>query len=123
MPRYAALLRGIMPTNAKMPALKAAFESAGFEDVKTILGSGNVVFSARSATDASLQRKAEAAMERELGRSFLAIVRPIDVLRELLADDPFARFDVAPGAKRVVISLPRVFSIRVMKTGPFGVRR
>ena len=30
MPRYAALLRGVMPMNAKMPDLKAAFESAGF---------------------------------------------------------------------------------------------
>ena len=105
MPRYAALLRGIMPTNAKMPALKAAFEAAGFDDVKTVLGSGNVVFIARSATDAALQRKAEAAMERELGRSFLTIVRSIDTLRDLLASDPFARFDVAPGAKRVVTFL------------------
>ena len=105
MPRYAALLRGITPMNAKMPALKAAFESAGFEDVKTILGSGNVVFSARSSTGEALQRKAEAAMTRELGKSFLTIVRSIDFLRELLAADPFAAFGVAPGAKRVVTFL------------------
>ena len=60
MPRYAAFLRGVMPTNAKMPELKKAFESAGFTDVKTILSSGNVVFSARDASETSLQRKAEA---------------------------------------------------------------
>src|SRR3989475_9845092 len=47
MPRYAAFLRGVMPVNAKMSDLKKAFEAAGFTDVKTILGSGNVVFSAR----------------------------------------------------------------------------
>jgi len=105
VPRYAAMLRGITPTNAKMPALKAAFESAGFGDVKTVLGSGNVLFSARDSAEASLQRKAEAAMTRELGKSFLTIVRSIDVLRELLAADPFAGFDVAPGAKRVVTFL------------------
>lgn len=105
MPRYAALLRGITPMNAKMTELKAAFESAGFTDVRTILGSGNVVFSARSAAEASLERKAEAAMERELGNAFLTIVRPIDVLRELLAADPFAALDVPPGAKRVVTFL------------------
>lgn len=29
-----------MPTNCTMPELKAAFEAAGFTDVKTILGSG-----------------------------------------------------------------------------------
>jgi uncharacterized protein (DUF1697 family) len=105
MPRYAALLRGVMPTNAKMPALKAAFESAGFTEVKTVLGSGNVVFGAARGTEASLERRAEAAMTRELGRSFLTIVRPIDVLRAMLEEDPFARLDVPPGAKRVVTFL------------------
>ena len=105
MPRYAAMLRGITPMNAKMPELKAAFEAAGFADVKTVLGSGNLVFSSRSSPEASLQRKAEAAMTQKLGRSFLTIVRSIDVLRELLAADPFAKLDVAPGAKRVVTFL------------------
>lgn len=42
--RYAALLRGVSPMNARMPALKAAFEAAGFTDVRTVLASGNVVF-------------------------------------------------------------------------------
>ena len=43
MPRYAAFLRGVMPMNAKMPELKRAFEKAGFDEVRTVLGSGNVV--------------------------------------------------------------------------------
>src|SRR5437773_304942 len=67
MPRYAAFLRGVMPVNAKMSDLKKAFEAAGFTDVKTILGSGNVVFSARAASEASLQQRAEAAMAERLG--------------------------------------------------------
>lgn len=103
--RYAAFLRGIMPTNAKMADLKRAFEAAGFEQVKTVLGSGNVVFGARASTEAVLERKAEAAMTRELGKSFFTIVRPIEALRELLDADPFASFDVAPEAKRVVTFL------------------
>jgi uncharacterized protein (DUF1697 family) len=45
MPRYVAFLRGVSPMNAKMPELKKCFESAGFTDVKTLLSSGNVVFS------------------------------------------------------------------------------
>jgi uncharacterized protein (DUF1697 family) len=44
--RYAAFLRGVSPMNAKMPELKRAFEAAGFSDVKAVLSSGNVVFSA-----------------------------------------------------------------------------
>jgi uncharacterized protein (DUF1697 family) len=87
MPRYAAFLRGVSPMNAKMPQLKAAFEAAGFADVKTVLSSGNVVFDARRASNAALQRKAEAAMREQLGREFLTIVRPVEALRELLASD------------------------------------
>src|SRR6266851_5202552 len=105
MPRYAALLRGVMSTNAKMTPLKDAFEAAGFTDVKTILGSGNVVFSARAASEASLERRAEAAMNERLGRTFLTIIRPIEALRDLLESDPYKAFRLAPGAKRVVTFL------------------
>lgn len=103
--RYAAFLRGVMPTNATMPELKAAFEAAGFTDVKTVLGSGNVVFSARSATEAALQRKAEAAMHARLGQAFLTVVRPIAVLRDLLAADPFRSFRLTARHKRIVTFL------------------
>jgi uncharacterized protein (DUF1697 family) len=105
MPRYAAFLRGVMPMNAKMPELKRAFESAGFTDVKTVLGSGNVVFSARAASERSLERKAEAAMLESLGTAFLTIVRPVDVLRDLLASDPYRAFRLSPAAKRIVTFL------------------
>src|SRR5437867_11703527 len=107
MPRYAAFLRGVMPVNAKMSDLKKAFEVAGFTDVKTILGSGNVGFSARAASEAALQQRAEAAMTERLGRPFLTTVRPIGALRDLLASDPYRAFRLAPGAKRVVTSLRR----------------
>jgi len=94
-----------MPMNCKMPALKAAFEAAGFTDVKTVLGSGNVVFDARSASEELLQQKAEAAMQEQLGQAFLTIVRPIEQLRKLLASDPYKAFKVSPRAKRIVTFL------------------
>jgi uncharacterized protein (DUF1697 family) len=105
MKRYAAFLRGVMPTNAKMPELKRAFELAGFEDVKTVLASGNVVFSAPAATEAALERKCEAAMQKHLGRTFFTIVRPVEALRALLASDPYKSFRLKPGSKRVVTFL------------------
>jgi uncharacterized protein (DUF1697 family) len=105
MKRYAALLRGVSPMNAKMPELKRCFEQAGFSEVKTVLSSGNVVFSARPASEAALERKAEAAMKQGLGKSFLTIVRPLEALQALLDADPYASFRLAPGAKRVVTFL------------------
>ncbi len=100
MKQYAAFLRGISPMNAKMPDLKNAFEEAGFSDVKTILSSGNVIFSAPSASEGALERKAEAAMKRHLGHAFLTIVRPVDMLRSMLASDPYKSFRLKPGSKR-----------------------
>lgn len=105
MKRYAAFLRAVSPMNAKMPELKKAFEAAGFKDVRTVLSSGNVVFSAPAAPEAALERKAEAAMQKHLGRSFLTIVRQVEALRNILAADPYKRFKVKPAEKRVVTFL------------------
>jgi uncharacterized protein (DUF1697 family) len=105
MPRYVALLRGVSPVNAKMPELRRCFESAGFSEVKTILSSGNVVFNARSNTEAALERKAEAAMHEHVGRSFPTIVRSVDGLQLLLKTDPYSDFLLPAEAKRVVTFL------------------
>jgi len=91
--------------NAKMPELKMCFEAAGFTEVKTFLSSGNVVFSARASSEASLERKAETAMKDRLGRPFLTIVRSLDALRAILASDPYEAFRLSPGAKRIVTFL------------------
>ena len=103
--RYAALLRGVSPMNAKMPELKRCFEEAGFRDVKTVLSSGNVLFSARAAEESTLARKAERAMEAGLGRSFMTIVRSVDALREIVEADPYAGLKLPAAAKRVVTFL------------------
>jgi|SRR5436190_16011476 len=88
-----------------MPELKRCFEAAGFTDVRTVLGSGNVVFDASASSAASLEREVEAAMKKHLGRAFLTIVRPLDALQAILEADPFRRFRVSAGAKRVVTFL------------------
>ncbi|MDB4958463.1 MAG: hypothetical protein JWO36_6032 [Myxococcales bacterium] len=103
--RYAAFLRGVSPLNAKMPELKRAFEAAGFTDVKTVVSSGNVVFSTRATSISALERKAEAAMTRHLDRSFLTIIRPVEALQALLASDPYRVFELSSKAKRVVTFL------------------
>jgi len=113
MPRFVAFLRGVSPTNASMPRLKACFEAAGFGNVRTVLASGNVVFDARAASDAAIERKAERCMHEALGRSFYTIVRPVAELQALLATDPFAAHGVPAQAKRVVSFLREAREPRV----------
>ncbi len=107
MKRYAAFLRGVSPMNCKMPELVQAFESAGFSGVKTLLSSGNVVFGASGAPRA-LEKKAQAAMQAHMGKSFMTLVRPVDELQALLDADPFAAFKLPADAKRVVTFLAAV---------------
>src|SRR5213075_2499421 len=83
----------------------AAFEAAGFADVKTVLVSGNVVFDARSTSVAALEQKAEAAMHEHLGQAFMTFIRPLEQLRDLLATDPYKAFTPGPKAKRIVTFL------------------
>jgi uncharacterized protein (DUF1697 family) len=91
--------------NASMAELRLAFEGVGFGNVRTVLASGNVVFDAPSSTVVSLQRKAEAAILKGLGRPFLTFVRSVESIRALFAADPYGAFRLKPGSKRVVTFL------------------
>ena len=121
--RYAAFLRGVSPMNAKMPELKKAFETAGFTNVKTVLSSGNVVFDSAKASETSLQQKAEAAMSKELGKSFLTIVRSVDALRELIESDPYKAFRLPPNTKRIVTFLRKTPTPRISLPVKLGSAR
>jgi uncharacterized protein (DUF1697 family) len=99
---YVALLRGVSPMNVSMTELKTCFEKLGFTDVKTVLSSGNVIFSANKSTESSLAKKIESGLAKHLPRSFPVIVRTSDHLRALLKTDPYAEFRISPKEKCVV---------------------
>ena len=65
MTRYVALLRGINVGGKNlipMPALKAAFEDAGYAAVSTYIQSGNVLFDATETSNARLASRVEALL-------------------------------------------------------------
>lgn len=113
MPRYVAFLRGVSPMNLKMPELKRVVQNAGFDDVKTLLSSGNVVFSGRAMSEARIEQKLEAAMTDGLGHAFYTIVRNVDALNGMLTADPYAVFELMPGAKRVVTFMRTPHTARI----------
>jgi uncharacterized protein (DUF1697 family) len=106
MARYAALLRGVSPMNLKMPELKRGLEIGGFTEVRTLLSSGNAVFSTKKTAQRSLERKVEDALQAHLGKTFTTFIRSIDQLQALLAHDPYAGVRLPAGSKRVVTFLP-----------------
>lgn len=91
--------------NCTMPELRRCFEDAGFDSVRTVLGTGNVAFDARASSPAVLEKRAERAMLGSMARAFFTIVRPVEHLQMLLASDPFAEFELPPAAKQVITFL------------------
>lgn len=105
MPRHVAFLRGVSPTNARMPDVQRSFEAAGFTAVRTILASGNVAFDTPAADTPLVERRAEQALLAGLGRPFPVIVRTSAHLQRLLEDDPYTAHGIPPEAQRVVTFL------------------
>lgn len=103
--QFAALLRGVSPTNLKMTDLARSLEAAGLTAVKTVLASGNAVFSATERDEEALTKSIEAALGKTVGKVFDTQVRSVDSLTRLLTTDPYGR--LPDGSKRVVTFLQK----------------
>jgi uncharacterized protein (DUF1697 family) len=92
MTRYIALLRGINVGGNKvvsMADLRALLSKMGFEDVQTLLQSGNAVFSGPKKSSAALERELEVALEKALKMKVDFHVRTADEWRMLIDANPF----------------------------------
>ena len=89
---YAAFLRGINVggVTLKMADVAAAFEEAGFDGVRTVLASGNVVLESRSGVDA-VRTKAQDALRRTFGYDAWVLAYDIDTVAAISAAFPFQR--------------------------------
>jgi uncharacterized protein (DUF1697 family) len=103
-----ALLRGVNIGGHKkipMAALKRAFEAMGFQDVRTVLASGNVIFET-SSKDPRLGLAISRGLEKTFGFPVQAILRTVRELRAIVDSDPFRSVPSAPVVKPCVTFLP-----------------
>src|SRR4051812_45913763 len=92
--KYAALLRGInVGGNKKVPMadLRAMTAKIGFDDPKTLLQSGNLVFSAKSRPAAKLEELLEAETKKHIGVECSYLLRTADEWAKLMDANPFPR--------------------------------
>ncbi len=90
--RYAALLRGINVGGNKkvsMADLKKHLEKAGYDNVKTLLASGNVLLDADEKDPTKLRTTLEQLLEKKFGFPIPVIVRTVDQLKALEKTNPF----------------------------------
>ncbi|PTR32107.1 uncharacterized protein (DUF1697 family) [Rhodococcus sp. OK519] len=91
MTRYVALLRGINVggINIKMADLRQVFVDLGFDEVKTVLASGNVLFSSDSTDTASLKATVEASLRSVFGYEAWVFVLETATLAGIVESYPF----------------------------------
>ncbi len=92
MPRYLALFGSINVGGNRlaMADLRAAFEAEGFENIETVVASGNVLFDHPERPDEGLEEKLGLMMHERFGFDSVALVRSRDGLAAAIAENPFA---------------------------------
>jgi uncharacterized protein (DUF1697 family) len=105
---HVALLRGINVGRAKrvaMADLRALVGELGYGDVRTLLNSGNVVFTSTPKAKGDPARRIETAIEERLGVASRVTVLSAAELAAALRDNPLAA--VAHDPSRLLVTVPR----------------
>ena len=101
------LLRGINNVGSRrvtMSALKSAFESMGFKNVRTVLASGNVIVEApRRGPD--LGRTITFGLEKALGFPVTILIRTVRELKSIVRSEPFKALPSGPNVQQYVTFL------------------
>jgi uncharacterized protein (DUF1697 family) len=95
--QYVAFLRSInVGGHAVLPMneLKVLCEKLGFQQVRTYIQSGNVIFES-ALTEGSLREQVEAALRQKIGKPIPVAVRTIDQLATVFSNNPFPKAEPA----------------------------
>lgn len=116
--RRVALLRGINVGKAKriaMADLRTVVEELGHEDVRTVLNSGNVVFSVgRKAGAAAVDTKIARSVEEKLGVTSRVTVLTAEEVTRVLAENTLRGTATDPSCLLVVVLARASFRSRLL---------
>jgi uncharacterized protein (DUF1697 family) len=119
---YIAMLRGINigpHKRIKMNRLRESFEGLGFDQVKTYIQSGNVVFNARKIPPAVLCQKIEKSLLQDFGFSVSVILRTREEIGKVIRGNPLLKEKSIDPAKLHVAFLsdaPKAVSLGKLET-------
>ena len=97
---YISMLRGINVgghKKVKMVELKNLYESLGFNDVKTYIQSGNIIFKTNNKYNSSsvLIKKIELTIKEVYGFEVHVFIRSITELERIIKTNPFIELDAS----------------------------
>jgi len=103
---YIGFVHGINVGNAKrvaMADLRTLVEKLGYGDVRTLLNSGNIVFTGPSALQGAVAARIEAALSRRLGVAARVTVLTAAELASAAAENPLV--EIAPNPSRLLVAV------------------
>jgi uncharacterized protein (DUF1697 family) len=104
--RYVALLRGINVGSAKrvaMADLRALVQGLGYSEVRTLLNSGNVVFTASGTTTGKAASAIEQSLAVQLGISSCVTVIDAAELAGIVKENPL--LDISDNPSRLLVAV------------------
>lgn len=103
MTTYVALLYSIIVPKGRlvMSDLKDMATELGLSDPRTLVATGNLVFTAQKTTVAKLEKQLETALEKRVGKQIDIIVRTAADWQKTVAANPFGTDDPKSVAMRV----------------------
>ena len=93
MPRFVALFRGINVGKAKriaMADLRALLTTMGYENVRTLLNSGNAAIDSSGTSSHKHAIRIQTAVAESLGVNALVVVKSASDIARVIADNPLA---------------------------------
>jgi uncharacterized protein (DUF1697 family) len=110
--RYLALLRGVNNIGATkrlaMADLRVLFEGLGFREVRTLLNSGNVIFSAPNQGRREVLARIEQGLAAKLGLTLPVIVLSSEEIATVVRNNPFS--GIATNPSQLLVMVPRTRS-------------
>jgi uncharacterized protein (DUF1697 family) len=107
--RYVALIRGINNAGPSrrvaMAELRGLFEGLGFHDVRTLLNSGNVIFSAPGCTRGEVRARIEKELDSRLGLCVPVLVLSRQDVAAAVRNNALS--GVATNPSRLLVVVPR----------------
>lgn len=106
MPRYVALFRGINVGKAKriaMADLRALLGKLGYSDVKTLLNSGNAIFTADTAPNRQIAKVIRDAVHGKLGVDAHVVVKSAKDLAAIVKGNALSA--VATDGSRLLVAM------------------
>jgi len=109
---HIALLRAVNLSghNAiKMAVLREFAENLGFENVRTFIQSGNLIFQSNNLAGAELEQRLEAESAKRLGLQTDFVVRTCDELKRIIEQNPLPEHAKLQASRFVVVFLKKPY--------------